>query len=74
MKWLRTVATELFGLFVDDGRLAILALAWMVVAALLLSNLPAGSLWPGLILFAGLALILIDSVTRTTQSVRKTPR
>jgi hypothetical protein len=58
MKWLRTVATELFGLFVDDGRLAILALVWIVVAALLLPNL---------------ALILIDSVTRTAQRLRKTP-
>jgi hypothetical protein len=42
MSWIRAIATELWGLFVDDGLLAVLALVWILVAGLVLhGSLPS---------------------------------
>lgn len=54
---------EVFGLFVDDGSLAItmlvrLALLW------LLPQLSVSLVWHGVILFAGLLAILLESALR----------
>ena len=64
MRWLKTIVGELFGLFVDDGSFAVAIVAWLVITwfALPLLGLPSGA--DGLILFIGLALILVESVLR----------
>jgi hypothetical protein len=64
MNWLKNIFREIFGLFVDDGSFALAILLWLAVvrwAAPRLS-IPTGII--GVILFAGLALILAESATR----------
>ena len=68
MTWLHAVAREVFGLFVDDGKFALAILLWVVLVALGLSYLAPHSPWAGLLLFAGLALILLQSVLRFANS------
>lgn len=64
MRRVRTVLGEVFGLLVDDGRLAAATVAWLLLAWLALPHLGVGGTWAGLILFAGLAAILLESVIR----------
>ena len=63
MKWLGAIAHEVLGLFVDDGSFAVVILVWLTVVGLGLPHLGIEAGWDGLILFAGLALILIVSAT-----------
>jgi hypothetical protein len=65
MAWLRTIAAELLGLFVDDAGFAVAILAWLAVTWFARSALPP--LWSSVILFAGLAAILIESVVRRSR-------
>jgi hypothetical protein len=64
MKWLKNILREIFGLFVDDGSFALAILLWLAIVrgATPRLNIPSGS--AGVILFAGLALILAESATR----------
>jgi len=62
--WLKTAWSEFIGLFVDDGSLAVAVLAWLAAAWLLLPRLPLPPALPPVILFAGLALILVESALR----------
>ncbi len=64
MTWLKTAWSEFIGLFVDDGSLAVAVLAWLAAAWLLLPRLPLPPALPPVILFAGLALILVESALR----------
>ncbi len=64
MSWIRTVLREVFGLFVDDGSFALAIVAWLLLVWLVLPRLGVDARWTGVILFAGLALILVESVTR----------
>ncbi|HUC19296.1 MAG TPA: hypothetical protein VMA37_16580 [Acetobacteraceae bacterium] len=71
MKWLGTALRELAGLFVEDGSFAVAILAWLGIVWLLLRfGLPRdwardwGRDWAGVALFAGLAVILIESAWR----------
>ncbi len=61
MGWIKAAAAELLGLFVDDAGFALAILAWIGISHLLLRLVPA---WIPLILFLGLALILIESALR----------
>jgi hypothetical protein len=69
MQWLRSMAREIWGLFVDDGSFAGAILAWLVVAVLVLPRI--GSRWAGPVWFAGLAVILVESVARFSRRRRK---
>jgi hypothetical protein len=64
MKWLKNIFREIFGLFVDDGSFALAILLWLAIVrgATPRLNIPSGI--AGVILFAGLALILAESATR----------
>ena len=64
MPRLRAILAEAFGLVVDDGRLAIAAIVWLLFCWLALPWLCVGATWRGGLLFAGLAAILIESVLR----------
>ena len=64
MSWLRTVGAELLGLFVDDGSLAISVLVWLALCWGVLPLLALPPALPPLILFAGLALILVENTRR----------
>jgi len=62
MRWLRSIAREVIGLFVDDGSFAIAILAWLVFAVVALPRVAYK--WAGPALFLGMALILVESVLR----------
>ncbi len=64
MSGLKTIFREVFGLFVEDGSLAIAILIWLGLVWLLRARLEAVSEWGGWILFAGLGLILVESALR----------
>jgi hypothetical protein len=64
MAWIRIIATEVFGLFVDDGSLAIATLAWLLLTAFVLPRLGLGAGWIGTLLFGGLALVLLENTLR----------
>ena len=66
MRWLRSIAREVYGLFVDDGSFAVALLAWMVAACVMLRFLHAGH-WGGAVLFAGLAGILAENALRSSR-------
>jgi len=64
MRWITFALGELAGLFVDDGSLALLALAWLAACGLALRYLALDPTWAGVLLFAGLALALATSALR----------
>jgi hypothetical protein len=64
MKWLKNISREIFGLFVDDGSFALAILLWLAVVRWATPHLNIPSSITGVILFAGLALILAESATR----------
>jgi len=64
MNWLRSVLREVFGLFVDDGSFAAAILVWLLFAVFVLPHLAPAAHWTGPVLFAGLAVILIESALR----------
>ena len=66
MRWLGTVWSEFIALFVDDGALAIAALVWLAVAWAVLRYVPLAPV----LLFLGLAAILIESVLRHARRVQ----
>jgi hypothetical protein len=55
-----TILRTLFGLFIDDGSLAVGALLWLGACALLFP----GTIWGGPALFLGLALLLGENTRR----------
>ena len=66
----KDIFNELFGLFVDDGSLAINLLAWTAVAALVLPRLALPEPWPAPLLLAGYLAILLENVLRTARNHR----
>ena len=69
MKWLRSIAREVWGLFVDDGSFAAAIVVWLALAVVVLPRVAAR--WAGPVWFVGLAAILIESVLRFTRKRRK---
>jgi hypothetical protein len=64
MRWMGSILREIFGLFVDDGKLATVVLAWIAIVALSLARIFGRGHWTGPVFFMGIALILIESVLR----------
>jgi hypothetical protein len=64
MKWLKNILREIFGLFVDDGSFALAILLWLALIRGATPYLNIPSAITGIILFAGLALILAESAIR----------
>ena len=70
MRWLRAIGGELWSLFVDDLRLAILTLGWIGGVGLLVREFPGGELARSLAavaLFCGIAAILLASARRAAR-------
>jgi hypothetical protein len=72
MRWLKAIIAEIFGLFVDDESFALAIIIWLGVVWLVISRLGIAE-WAGVVLFAGLAAILVESALRSTRgnSARK---
>jgi hypothetical protein len=64
MNWTKTILREVWGLFVDDGNFALAIAVWLAMAGLALPALAPAAGWAGIVLFLGLALILLESVHR----------
>jgi hypothetical protein len=72
MNWLRSIAREILGLFVDDGSFAIAILVWLGVVVFVLKHVVVRTNWLSTVLFGGLAVILIESILRFAR--RRPPR
>jgi hypothetical protein len=64
MGLIRTVVREVLGLFVDDVSFALIIIFWIGLVKIFLSLTAFASRWQGILLFLGLALILIESSVR----------
>lgn len=70
MAWLTSIATELWGLFVEDGRYALTIVVWLALTWLALPNLDLGRGWNAVILAIGLLLILLEGTLREVRRDR----
>lgn len=70
MDWLKTIGRASLGLFVDDGSLAAAILIWLVLAWLGHASFHLTGSWQGVLLFAGLALILVENACRRARTPR----
>lgn len=64
MNWIRTIFREIFGLFVDDGIFALLILVWLGLMVFVLPRMGWAAGVRGVVLFLGLAGILMGSAIR----------
>jgi len=71
MKWAQNILRETFGLFVDDGSFALAILVWLILLRWLTSRPVIAPAVAGIVLFAGLAVILIESVLRYARRKRQ---
>lgn len=71
MGWLKTIATELWGLFVEDGRYALTIVVWLALVWLALPHLGLGHGWSAIILAVGLLLILLEGTLRGARRERR---
>jgi hypothetical protein len=62
MTGLNAIAAEPFGLFVDSGAMAVAIVIWLGVVGLTVPHLGAVVPYAEVVLFAGLAAILLASV------------
>jgi hypothetical protein len=67
MSFIRSLGTELWGLFVDDGNLAILSLVLIGVLTVAVKLLALPALPAGMALLIGCLIILGTSVYRATR-------
>ncbi|MBV9114716.1 MAG: hypothetical protein JOY67_18035 [Hyphomicrobiales bacterium] len=70
MSWIKMVISELAGLFVEDGSLALAILIWLALIGFAVARFDGLSEWQGVVLFAGLALILIENTWRRARRSR----
>jgi hypothetical protein len=71
MRWLKSIAREILGLFVDDAGFALAILIWLAFSVAVLPHLAQLAQWAAPTLFAGLAVILIESTLRYSRKNRK---
>jgi hypothetical protein len=71
MKILLTILRELWGLFIDDGSLALALVVWCALAALALPRLLPLSDWDAPVLFLGCLVILLANVAVSAKRVRR---
>lgn len=68
MNVLRTFILELIGLFIDDGLFAAAIVLWAALVGFVAPVAGIPSMWRAALLFVGLAVILVESVTRRARS------
>lgn len=70
MGWMRTVVREVWGLFVDDGWFAVAIVAWVGMVWLMVRRLGVSGGVGAVVLFAGLGLILVESLWKFARGRR----
>lgn len=71
MNAIRLVAKEFFGMFVDDGSLALLALLLVAVVTVAVKLLALPPLVGGALLLVGCLAILLLSVRRAARAIKR---
>jgi hypothetical protein len=71
MRWIKSVAREVWGLFVDDGSFAAGIVVWLAVVLLAMRRVAWGARFGGVVLFVGLAAVLIENVLRYARRRQK---
>ena len=66
MKAFAAILREIFGLFVDDGRLAVALILWSVTAGLLLPRLALPAGWDGPLLLVGCLAVFAGNLWWTS--------
>ncbi len=69
MQWLKTIASEIYGLFVDDAGFALAILVWLGATWVLTPRIPPG--WQGVLLAGGLVIVLAGSTLRASARSRR---
>lgn len=64
MTWLASGFKQIYGLFVDDGALSLAICIWLLIVWFALPHVIADSATRPIVLFFGLAVLLVDSVRR----------
>ncbi len=67
MQMLKTIWDEIVGLFVDDQLFAVAILVWLALVWLAVTHTGITPIWRAIALFAGLAVILVESATRAAR-------
>lgn len=62
---LMKILKELWGLFVDDGSLALALIIWVAITGFGLPRVPVPAAWDAPILFIGCVVILVFNVLRS---------
>ncbi len=65
MRTVLAILAEVWGLFVDDGSLALALAAWCALAGLALPAAPLPAAWDAGVFFLGVVAILIENVRRS---------
>ena len=71
MNAIRLVAREFFGMFVDDGNLALLALVLVAAVTTAVKLLALPPLLGGALLLVGCLAILLQSVRRAARAIKR---
>jgi uncharacterized membrane protein len=64
MTWLMTALKQIYGLFVEDGALSLAICVWLLIVWFVLPHIVASDTARPIVLFIGLAVLLVDSVRR----------
>jgi hypothetical protein len=67
MSWLKTIWTELVGLFVDDVGFAVAIAVWLGVSYAAFHTAIVPAPWRGPLLFVGLAVIFAENTLRRSR-------
>ena len=65
MQWLKSIAREVYGLFVDDGSFAAVLLVWIMVACVIFRSVRVGH-WSGPALLLGLIAVLAENLLQAS--------
>jgi hypothetical protein len=68
MTWLTSGLKQIYGLFVDDGALSAAICVWLLIVWFALPHVVANTSVRPIVLFIGLAALLLDSVRRGATS------
>lgn len=71
MNAIRLVASEFFGMFVDDGNLALLALVLVAAVTVAVKLLSLPPLLGGVLLLVGCLAILLQSIRRAARTIKR---
>jgi hypothetical protein len=68
MNIVKAALTELLGLFVDDGSLAVAVIVWIAGAVICMRGQFIDPQSEAVLLFAGIAVLLAENVVRSTRA------